>query len=100
MVNLSRINLNQSEIDLLEKGLNFIPAPKTVMKEPILESANQFGRRLKLAYYYRKSKSHFKQNFVPKSTWVPPKKDIPKVIFDTIKNIESDISLNDLISLR
>ena len=77
---------------MLEKGLNFIPAPKTVMKEPILESANQFGRRLKLAYYYRKSKSHFKQNFVPKSTWVPPKKDIPKVIFDTIKNIESDIS--------
>ena len=62
------------------------------MKEPVLESSNQFGRRLQLAYYYRKSKCTFKQKFVPKSTWVPPKKDIPKVIFDTIKKIESDIS--------
>ena len=92
VVNLSKIKLSKSEISLLEKGLNYIPTPKTLKNEPILDSARQFGRRLKLAYRFRNSKYNSKENFTAKSNWTPPDKEIPQLVLDTIKNIESDIS--------
>ena len=35
VINLSKMQLSQSENDLLQKGLNFIPTPNTVSKLPI-----------------------------------------------------------------
>ena len=92
MINLSKVKLNPSEHSLLEKGLNFIPTPKEITNTPILEAASKFSRRLKLAYYYRKSRSGFAPKFVPKSSWVPLDKHIPTQVLDTIENINSDLS--------
>lgn len=92
MINLSKVQLDHSEHKLLEKGLNFIPTPKVITNTPILEAASKFSRRLKLAYYYRKSKFHFQRKFVPKSTWVPSDKSIDNHVHETIEKINSDLS--------
>ena len=80
------------ELNLLSKGLNFIPTPRRVIKTPILEASNQFARRLKLTYHFRNSRNFIGQKFLPKSTWVPPEKNIPPIILETIQNIDRDIS--------
>ena len=92
MINLSKIELDTNQQKLLEKGLNFIPTPKTITNTPILEAASKFSRRLKLAYNFRNSKFHNHQKFVPKSNWVPDDKNIPRPIHETIDKIKIDIS--------
>ena len=80
------------EQSLLEKGLNFIPTPKTVPHTPILEAANRFGRNLKLAYHFRRSKTVYRERFVNKSNWVPVDKNMPTEITETINEIENDLN--------
>ena len=93
MINLSQTKLNQSELKLLDKGLNYIPTPKSITKIPILEAANQFGRRLKLAHHFHRSKYRPKTTkFVEKSTFTPSNKNMPKEVLDTIDKISTDIS--------
>ena len=76
----------------MDKGLNFIPTPKQISKTPILEAASQFGRRLKIAYHFRKSKFNHKPNkFIEKSKWEPPDKSMPSDILETIQNINTDL---------
>ena len=84
--------MDSFEHSLLEKGLNFIPTPKEITVTPILEAASKFSRRLKLAYYYRKSRFDFRHKFVAKSSWVPADKDISRRVLETIENINSDLS--------
>ena len=86
------MTLNQSESDLLDKGLNFIPRPKQISHTPILEAAANFGRRLKLTYNFRGRQHYNKSKFVAKSTWTPPDKDIHHHVLDCIDNIKKDIS--------
>ena len=76
----------------MDKGLNFIPTPKNVSHTPILEAATKFGRRLKLAYHFRRSKGYVPTKFQNKSNWVPNDKNIPGEILETIDKISEDIS--------
>ena len=92
VINLSKMQLSQSENDLLQKGLNFIPTPNTVSKLPILEAASHFGRRLKLAYHFRNYSNTKKTDFLPKSSWVPADKNIPLEVHKTIEDINSELS--------
>ena len=92
MINLSKTQFGPSEYDLLEKGLNFIPTPKYITKTPILEAATKFARRLKLAYHFRNSSYHVRQKFIPKSTWSPSDKNMPKEVLETIEKINTDLS--------
>ena len=66
VINLSRTKLNESELKLLDKGLNYIPTPKSITKIPILEAANQFGHRLKLTHRYHRSTYNYRPKFVEK----------------------------------
>ena len=68
VINLSKYPLSDIEQSVLDKGLNFIPTPKNVTKIPIMEAASNFGRRLKIAYHFRKSKfNHQPEKFIDKS---------------------------------
>ena len=80
------------ENKLLEKGLNYIPTPKNLTKLPILEAANSFARRLKLAYRFRNSKYQRSTKFIPKSTWTPEDKTIAPAVLETIGKINADLS--------
>ena len=92
VLNLSNFSLSDTEHDVLDKGLNFIPTPKQISKAPILEAASQFGRRLKITYHFRRSKfQHQPEKFTEKSNWEPSDKSMPSDILETIKIINSDL---------
>ena len=90
VINLSNVPIGTADLALLEKGLNFIPTPKQFSKLPILNAHAKLARRLKLAYHFRNSRNFTGPKFIPKSQWSPPEKNIPEVVFQTIKNIQDD----------
>ena len=72
--NLSNCNLTTDEINLLSKGLRFIPSPHTntdSVKKQILRDFNQFARRMRLRYIYH-GRRKMKHPFCVKSNWEPP----------------------------
>ena len=50
--NISSTKLNESEISLLKKGLNFCPSTKETNKEQLLDDLYFFGSKLKLEEYF------------------------------------------------
>ena len=52
IVNLSDIQLTQSETDLLQKGLNFCPTPRLPTIDNINKDIDTFARRLSLREYH------------------------------------------------
>ena len=58
-----------------------------------MEAASNFGRRLKIAYHFRKSKfNHQPEKFIDKSKWEPSDKLMPSEILETIQNINTDLT--------
>ena len=58
-----------------------------------METASNFGRKLKIAYHFRKSKfNHQPEKCIDKSKWEPPDKSIPSEILETIQNINTDLT--------
>ena len=96
VINLSKLTLSQSEFDVLNKGLNFIPRPKSISRIPILEAATNFGRRLKLNYHFRGSQTFHRTKFTAKSNWTPDDKNIHKNVLDCIDKIHNDIQQLDI----
>ena len=55
-----------------------------------MEAASNFGRRLKIAYHFRKSKfNHQPENFIDKFKWEPPDESMLSEILETIQNINT-----------
>ena len=66
------MHLSQSHINLLSKGLGFIPTPKFTSIQEINSAFQQFHRRMHLKYFHRKIPKHdFNPLHIP-STWEPP----------------------------
>ena len=88
--------LSDIEQNVWNKDINFIPTPKNVTQIPIMEAASNFGRWLKIAYHFRKSKfKDHSEYFIDKSkldTPLPPDKSIPSDILDTIQNTNTDLT--------
>ena len=56
-----------------------------------MEAASNFGRRLKIAYHFRKTNfNHEPEKFIDKSKWETPDKSMPSEILETIQNINTD----------
>ena len=92
IVNLSDRDLTQDERSLLDKGLNYIPAPTKIEKETIVESVQQLGRRIKLAMFFAHgTKFRRKKEFRNKSKWTPPDKRLHPKILEKIADMESEI---------
>ena len=72
--NLSNCNLTTDEINLLSKGLLFIPSPHTTtdsVKKQILRDFNQFARRMRLRYIYH-GRGKMEHPYYVKPNWEPP----------------------------
>ena len=90
---MSNYQLSETELNVLNKGLTFIPTQKNISHTPILEAATRFGRRLKIGYHFRKSKLKLgPEKFTPKSNWEPSDKSIHSDVLNTIKEIHNDLS--------
>ena len=72
--NLSNKQLTESQINLLAKGLKFIPTPVTndnLIRQQLLHDFEQFARRMRLQYMYYKTEKE-QHPFYVKSNWNPP----------------------------
>ena len=94
VVNLSSVDLTESENRLSSKGLGFCHRPKSYDRGNLLHDTKVFSRRMRLKSHYidrddtnRSSEKY--PNFVPKSDWQPPKKGPDLETF--INSVESDI---------
>ena len=52
VVDLSNRELTIEEIKVLSRGLNFCPTPNSIDKFQLKKDIDEFGRRLKLKYYF------------------------------------------------
>lgn len=58
-VNLSSLVLEQSDISLLDRGLTFVPTPKTLPVRSILENKDNLIRNVKLRSFFNKCNKPF-----------------------------------------
>ena len=76
VVNLSKQNLNDAEISLLSKGLNFVPTCNNIDKAKLKMELEAFGRMLRLKWHFRnENKDIHRDMFKPKSKFNPRNKD-------------------------
>ena len=74
--NLSRKVLTDSEIKVLEKGLDYAPIQSKINEPKLRNDFEEFCRRMRLKWYFRNEpSSEFSEtpSFTPKSLWKPPK---------------------------
>ena len=72
--NLSNEELTNNQINVLTKGLKFIPTPvtkQTQIRQQLLSDFDQFARRLRLVYIFRRENNNPDPYHV-KSAWKPP----------------------------
>ena len=87
--------LGQNEINLLSRGLSFVPKPSEIKEEEVTRSLDEFGRRLKLTHFFSDKKyldKNDKRLFVEKSNWAPNDKLIPDRIHQSLKDMEKKIN--------
>lgn len=98
MVNLSDTILGQSEINLLAKGLKFVPKPLKTTKEEVQASIADFSRRTKLAYFFHdKPRMSDPKPFIEKSDWLPEDTQLHEDLLKELENLEKE---SDKIKLR
>ena len=93
ILNLSSHVLTTLETNLLSKGLTFVQTPK-ISKAPILEATKDFGRKLKIKYFFRYERNNFnkpQKSFISKSNWVPPDKGTDPDLIECINNFTKEI---------
>lgn len=54
-INLSTVQLSESEIKLLSRGLSFVPTPKGINWTEVQADINEFARRLSLKEYFHQN---------------------------------------------
>lgn len=90
-VNLSDIVLDRADIELLDKGLSFIPTCNSMPLFKFYESQNRLIRNIKLRdYFYNKDKnkdSYIKTAFTLPSSWTPPDHHISPDTLESIQDI-------------
>ena len=73
--NLSRIILTETEIKVLEKGLNFAPIQNKINEPELRTDFNEFCRRMRTKWYFKdqptKYTSVFTQIYLDATKWTP-----------------------------
>lgn len=85
---------SQEELDLLDKGLSFIPTTniRKKQKETLKGETQEFHRKLKLAAFFEGSDDTEYTPFMPKSNWEPKANQIPDTITDLIRENNNTIN--------
>ena len=67
--------LTDTEIKVLERGLDFAPIQRKINEPELRRDFNEFCRRMRLKWHFRDEPQGFNETpaFTPKSTWRPPK---------------------------
>ena len=90
--NLTRNVLTDSEIKVLEKGLEYAPIQSKINEPELQNDFEEFCRRMHLKWYFRKEPtSEFSEtsSLTPKSSWKPPKGHPSLEVF--LSEIEKEI---------
>ena len=90
--NLTRNVLTDSEIKVLEKGLDYAPIQSKINEPELRNDFEEFCRRIHLKWYFRKEPtSEFSEtsSLTPKSSWKPPKGHPSLEVF--LSEIEKEI---------
>ena len=93
ILKLSSHILTTLETILLSKGLTFVQTPK-ISKAPILEPTRDFGRKLKIKYFFRYERNNAnkpQKSFISKSNWVPADKGTDPHLIECINNFTKEI---------
>ena len=72
--NLSTHQLSDDQVNVLSRGLKFIPTPvtnKTIIRRQLLPDFEQFARRMRLQYIFH-GQNKEPHPFHVKSNWMPP----------------------------
>ena len=89
-INLSNFKPNKAHLELLDKGLSFIPKPRHIATRIILENSRKLTRSMSIKYKFRTSTRPFNpkiKTFKEKSKWTPEIQKFPKNIRNTITGI-------------
>ena len=81
--NLSNYTLTTAQINLLSRGLKFIPTPSIAenhIKQQLLQDFENFARRMRLQYIFQ-GQDNERHPFYVRSNWVPPVQ--PSVALET-----------------
>lgn len=96
ITNLSSRRLTQAQIDLLSKGLSFVPTggiPKGIRSQ-LAHNVSQYHRRLKLITHYGPNTDQLEHRlpFYPPSQWEPNWDDLPLELRSLIREDTHDTS--------
>ena len=73
LLNLSKYKLKSGFNSLWAKGIKYIPSPRVTERIEVEEAYSNFGRRLKLSFFFHNKKLRARyQKFRPKSNFNPP----------------------------
>ena len=90
MLNLSNYQLKSEESSLLQRGLTFIPNPRILPVNTILNCQNTLIRSLKLKSFFKNNSKPFDpktKTFTNKSTWTPENLQLPVGTVTTVNLI-------------
>lgn len=99
VVNLSDENLSDLEINVLSKGLSFIPTPADVNIDSFKSSIADFNRKIRLSYFWshrdmtsKYDDDYVKLPFTGKSDWEPPDQLVPAQVHDILSELDTKVS--------
>ena len=95
--NLSHKILTETEIKVLEKGLDFAPVQRTLNEPKLRKDFEEFCRRMRCKWHFRNEVSGTFSEipaFRPKSNWSPPKGHASLEIF--LSQMEKELFTDDL----
>ena len=95
--NLSKKVLTETEIRVLEKGLDFAPIQKSLNEPELRKYFEDFSRRIRCKWHFRKELSeNFSETpaFRPKSVWKPPKGHASLEVF--LNRLEKELFSDDI----
>ena len=99
--NLSQRVLSETEIKILEKGLDFAPIQRKVNEPELRKDFDDFCRRMRIKWHFRNEPSdNFSEipAFRPKSSWKPPLGHPNLEVF--LSSIEEELFKNVVTPLR
>ena len=70
--NLSKKVLHEIEIQVLEKGLGFVPTPNSINEEDLRRDFGEVSRKMRCKWYFSDESSPDFSEVRPKSNWKPP----------------------------
>ena len=89
--NLSKRKLNSLELDVLGKGLGFVPTPTCINESHLHQDFLDFSRKMRCKWYFRNNSNENsdESSFRVKSNWIPPKGNLALELF--LQCLEKDL---------